>query len=65
MTKPLRLPREDGEACQRLAAGKLPPPQGQKGQGRGGIAGRSILEPGGGATKEMRLLQRCCPRQRH
>ena len=47
MTKPLRLPREDGEACQRLAAGKLPPPQGQKGQGRGGIAGRSILEPGG------------------
>jgi len=62
MTKSLRLPREDGEACQRVAAGKRPPPQGQRGQGGGGIAGRSILEPGGGATKEMWLLQRHCPR---
>ena len=59
----IETPTRGWWGIQRLAAGKLPPPQGQRGQGGGGIAGRSILEPEGGATEEM--LQRCCPRQRN
>lgn len=44
--------------------GELPPPQGQRDKGGGGITSRSILEPEAGATEEMQLLQRHFLRQR-